>query len=44
MKLLPNGELVVFEENTSDLVKYSPELLENKRLAGHRKIKLGKCF
>ena len=42
MKLLQNGELVVFDEQTSDLVKYSPELVENKRLMGKKKINLGK--
>jgi len=42
MKLLPNGELVVFDQETSDLVKYSPELTENKRLMGKKKINLGK--
>ena len=40
IKLLPNGELVVFEEDTSDLVKYDTELNENKKLQGKKKINL----
>lgn len=40
IKLLPTGELIVFDENTSDLIKYDVELNENKRLAGKKKIVL----
>jgi hypothetical protein len=42
IKLLPTGELIVFDENTSDLVKYDPEIVEMKRLAGKKKITLGR--
>ena len=42
IKLLPTGELISFDEETSDLIKYDPELKESKRLNGKRKITLGK--
>lgn len=41
-KLLRNsGELITFDENTSDLIKYDRDLNELKRLNGMRKIDLG---
>lgn len=42
IKLLPTGELIVFDENSSDLVKYDPEIAETKRLAGKKRITLGR--
>ena len=41
-KLLKNGDLITYDENTSDLIKYDPGLNEVKRLNGMRKIDLGK--
>ena len=42
VKLLGSGEVITFDEATSDLVKYDPSLNEVKRLNGARKIDLGK--
>lgn len=42
LKLLGTGEVLTFDEGTSDLVKYDPSLNEVKRLNGMRKIDLGK--
>lgn len=42
-KLLKNGDLITYDENTSDLIKYDPGLNEIKRLNGMRKIELGRC-
>ncbi len=42
IKLLPSGELIVFDENSSDLVKYDPEVVEMKRLTGKKRITLGR--
>jgi hypothetical protein len=42
-KLLKNsGDLIVFDENTSDLIKYDPSLNQVRRLTGMRKIDVGK--
>lgn len=40
IKLLPTGELVVFDEATSDLIKYDRELQETKRLSGKKPVVL----
>lgn len=40
IKLLPTGELIAFDEQTSDLIKYDVDLNESKRLPGKRKIVL----
>lgn len=42
IKLLDNDELIVFEEETSDLVKYDRNLREIERLRGKKKINLSK--
>lgn len=42
IKLLDNDELIVFEEDTSDLVKYDRNLREIERLRGKKKINLSK--
>lgn len=43
LKLLKDtGEVITFEENTSDLIKFDPGLNETKRLQGQKKIDLGK--
>lgn len=39
--LLKSGEVITFDEATSDLIKYDPSLNEVKRLQGMRKIELG---
>lgn len=36
------GEVITFDENTSDLIKYDPSLTEMNRLDGAKKIDLGK--
>lgn len=41
LKLLGTGEVLTFDEATSDLVKYDPSLNEIKRLNGQRQIFLG---
>jgi hypothetical protein len=41
LKLLKTGEVITFDEATSDLVKYDPGLAEIKRLNGMRRIDLG---
>ncbi len=40
IKLLPTGELIVFDDQTCDLIKYDVDLNESKRLNGKRKIEL----
>lgn len=40
IKLLPTGELIVFDESTSDLIKYDRELQEVKRLSGKKPVVL----
>jgi hypothetical protein len=42
LKLLDSGEVITFDENTSDLIKYDPSLNEINRLQGAKKIDLGK--
>jgi len=42
IKLLKSGELLVFQEKNSDLVKYDQNLNEINRLKGKRKINIGK--
>jgi len=42
LKLLNSGEVITFDENTSDLIKYDPSLNEINRLQGAKKIDLGK--
>jgi hypothetical protein len=42
LKLLNTGEVITFDEATSDLVKYDADLNEVKRLNGMRRIDLGK--
>lgn len=42
--LLKSGEVITFDEATSDLIKYDPSLNEVKRLQGMRKIELGNYF
>ena len=44
IKLLPTGELVVFDKESSDLIKYDSEIKELKRLNGKKKIVLGRIF
>jgi hypothetical protein len=45
LNLLRNsGEVITFDEATSDLVKYDSGLNEIKRLNGRRRIDLGKFF
>lgn len=43
LKLLRDtGEVITFDENSSDLIKYDPGLNETKRLKGQKRIGLGK--
>ena len=42
IKLLNNGDLIVFDKQTSDLVKYDQNLNQTQRLVGQKTIRLGK--
>lgn len=42
IKLLPSGELIVFDEASSDLIKYDLDIKELKRLSGKKQIVLGR--
>jgi len=42
IKLLENGDLIVYERETSNLIKYDGNLIERMRLDGHKKILTGK--
>lgn len=45
MKVLRStGEVITFDEDTSDLIKYDAGLNEVKRLQGSKKIDIGKSF
>ena len=42
LKLLRNGNILVFAQETSDLVKYNENLKQVRRLQGQKKINLSK--
>lgn len=42
LKLLRNGNILVFAQETSDLVKYDENLKQVRRLQGQKKINLSK--
>jgi len=42
LKLLKNGQIIIFSESSSDLIKYDDRLKQVRRLQGQRKINLSK--
>jgi len=44
IKVLKNGNVIVFDEQTSDLIKYDENLKQIRRLQGQSKVNLSKFF